>query len=463
VPTFAKRFLFIAAGVLAAAAIVLLCINLYLQSDGVQQRIRDAVARSLGAELKIRSTVYTPWSGFVLRGISVPDPTNANLNAAEATALRVRFALAPLLNRRFVVTECTLFEPKLIVRQLENGDWLIPMLPARTQVPEASSEHSLSTAKGASFKAELQHFRLRGGNVVFLNAKNRAIVTLDRTDVSGQIALDRSATGIFEVGKADFFNSLKPRKIGGPFTWDSKVLDLPDIQGSLAGGTLIGKYRVESSEEPSFVLALQLTGVLLRKLAEEAQVEPGKTEGVLHGWVNLDGDPRNSDSIAGTGHFELVSAKLKPVDFLIKLGELLQIDELQLLKLSDARLDVTIRDERVQVDDIILKSDNLILRGKGPVRFNGRMNLDARLLVNPKLQHQLRGVIGKNLVDSEDPEYRQIPFTVTGRIDSPKTDLLDKLIGAKIGQDVGGILMNILRPGVPQKSEDKKEEKPAGN
>ena len=462
-PTFAKRFLFIAAGVLVAAAIALLCVNLYLQSGGVQQRIRDAAARSLGAEVKIRSAVYTPWSGFVLRGLNVPDPTNANLNIVEATALRVRFSLVPLLNRRFVITECTLFEPKLIVRQLENGDWFIPMPPARIQVPEASSEPSLPVAKGATFKAELQHFRLRGGNVVFLNAKNRAIVTLDRTDIRGQIALDSSAAGTFEIGKADFFSWLKPRKIGGPFTWDGKILDLPGIQGSLAGGKLIGKCRVESNEQPSFVLGLQLTGVLLRKLAEEAQLEPGKTEGVLQGSVDLAGDPRNSDSITGTGHFELVSAKLTPVDFLVKLGKLLQIDELQLLKLSDARVDVTIRDERVQVDDIVLRSDNLILRGKGPVRFNGKMNLDAQLLFNLKLQHQLRGVLGKNLVDSEDPEYRQIPFTVTGRIDNPKTDLLDKLIGAKVGQDVGGMLMNILRSSVPQKSEDKTEEKPPGN
>jgi hypothetical protein len=44
--------------------------------------------------------------------------------------------------------------------------------------------------------------------------------------------------GIFEVGKADFFNSLKPRKIGGPFTWDGKVLDFPDIQGSLAENSM---------------------------------------------------------------------------------------------------------------------------------------------------------------------------------------------------------------------------------
>jgi hypothetical protein len=449
VPKFAKRFFPIAAGFLVATAIVLLCINLYVQSDGVQQRIRDAALRSLGTEIKIRSIIYTPWSGLVLRGISVADPTNANLNIVEATALRVRFSLVPLLNNCFVITECTLFEPKLIVRQLENGDWLIPLPAARAQAREASKEASPSTAKGFSFKAELQQFRLRSGNIVFLNTKNRAIVTLDRVDISGQIASNHSAMGIFEVGKADFFNSLKPRKIGGPFTWDGKVLDFPDIQGSLAGGKFNGNYRIESGEQPSFVLGLQVSGVLLRKLAEEAQLEASKTEGILQGSVDLGGDPRESHSTMGAGHFELVSAKLKPVDFLIKLGELLKIGELQLLKLSDAKIDVTIRHERVQVDDIMLKSDNLILRGSGPIRFNGKMNLDARLLVNLKLQRQLRGVLGKNLADSEDPEYRQIPFRVTGRIDNPKTDLLDKLIGANVGQDVGGMLVNILRSSVP--------------
>jgi hypothetical protein len=390
-----------------------------------------------------------PWSGLVLRGIRVADPTNANLNIVEAVALRVRFSLVPLLKNRFVITECTLFEPKLIVRQLENGDWLVPLPSARAQAPEGSKEDSPSTAKGFSFKAELQQFRLRSVNIVFLNAKNRVIATLDRADISGQIASNQSVTGIFEVGTADFFNSLKPRKIGGPFTWDGKVLDFPNIQGSLAGGRLNGNYRIESGDKPSFVLGLQVSGVLLRKLAEEAQLEPGKTEGILQGSVDLEGDPRESRSTTGAGHFELVSAKLKPIDFLAKLGKLLKIDELQLLKLSDAKIDVTIRDKRVQVDDVILKSDNLILRGSGPVRFNGKMNLDARLLVNLKLQRQLRGVLGNNLVDSEDPEYRQIPFRVMGRIDKPKTDLLDKLIGAKVGQDVGGMLVNILGSSAP--------------
>jgi hypothetical protein len=460
---FAKRFLFVVAGVVALAAIVLLCINLYLQSGGVQQRIRDAAYRSLGTELKMRSTMYTPWSGLVIRGISVPDAENADVNSIEAEALRIRFSFGRLTSGRFVITECTLFQPKLIVRQLENGDWAVPLNPKRPQVQEVPKEPSVSAPKGVSFKAELEGVHLRGGSIVFLNAKNRAIVTLERTNISARIAPDRSAAGTFEIGRADFFGSLKPRKIGGPFSWNGKALDLPEILGSLAGGKLTGKYYVETNEQPAFVLALQLSGVLLRKLAEDAQIEQGKTEGSLQGSLDLGGDPRDSASLTGAGHFELVSATLKPVEFLVKLGELLQIDELQLLKLSDARIDATIRDERVQVDDIILKSDNLILRGSGPVRFNGRMNLEASLLVNRKLQEQLKGVLSKNFVDSDDPEYRQLPFTVTGRIDNPKTDLLDKLIGTKVGQDVGGMLMNILRSGASPKPEDKKEGQPKGD
>ena len=163
----------------------------------------------------------------------------------------------------------------MIIRQLENGDWVLPLGAKRAEVVEAPKEPAATATKGISFKAELQNARLRGGSIVFLNAKNRAIVTLEKTDISAKVAPDRSATGTFEIGRSDFFGSLKPRKVGGAFTWDGKALDLPDIEGSLAGGKLAGKYRVETSEQPSFALALQVTGVLLRKLAEDAQIEPG--------------------------------------------------------------------------------------------------------------------------------------------------------------------------------------------
>ncbi len=55
--------------------------------------------------------------------------------------------------------------------------------------------------------------------------------------------------------------------------------------------------------------------------------------------------------LTGKGHLELISAKLRPVEALVKLGELLRVDELQLRTLKDAKLDITIGNKRVQVDD----------------------------------------------------------------------------------------------------------------
>ena len=113
---------------------------------------------------------------------------------------------------------------------------------------------------------------------------------------------------------------------------------------------------------------------------------------------------------------------------------------------SDFRIQkLTIGNERVQIDNLNLKSENLIISATGPIRFNGKLNIDARLLVNAKLQRQLKGVMGNNFVESEFPEYRQLPFTVTGRVDNPKTDLLDKITGFKIGNEMPGILKNLFQ------------------
>ncbi len=461
-PKFARRFLGGAAAIAAVIALVLLCINLYLQSGGVQQRIRAAVERSLGTELKIRNTSYTPWGGLSLRGLSIPDPTAPGRNIVEARGLRVRFLLWPLLQQRFVVRECLLLEPALIVRQAPDGNWILPLPSRRPKDVEAPGVPAGPAIKGPAFRAELERFRLAGGAVVFIDAKSRPVLSLDKVDIDARILEGRKAEGTFYVARMEVSSSLKPNKIGGPFSWDGKALDLPAIKGMLAGGNLTGSYRVETGGEPSYALAATLDGVLLKKLFEDAHVEPGKTDGQLQGTLNLTGDPRNSDSLAGKGHFELVSARLRPMEFLVKLGELFQIDELQLLKLHDAKVDLTIGNERVTIDDLILKSENLIITGTGPVKFNGKLDIHARLLVNAKLQRQLKGVLGNNFVESENPGYRQLPFTVTGKMDNPRTDLLDKIIGVKIGSEVPGILKNLFQSIPKQKKKpdgDKKDAK----
>jgi len=457
VPKFAKRFLIILGALLLAGGLILLCINLYLQSKDVQQRIREAAVRSLGTEVKIGSTNFTPWNGLVVRNISIPDPFNKELNMMEAKALRIRFSWWPLLEQRFVVTELALFEPKIFVRQTSNGDWLLPMPPLPTQ-PSPEGPEVVTTpkprAKGG-FRAELKGVHLRDGQVAFINARGLTVLFLEKAEFKANIGPNFTADGDFEIERMDLSGRLKPRKIHGPFTWNGSVFEAPDIQGVLSGGKIIANYKVTASADPRYVLNLSLENVELKKLFDDAYIEPGQTEGRLQGTLELAGDPRSTASMEGKGHVELVSAKLKPLDFLVQLGVLLQIEELQLLKLNDAKMDLTIREEKVHVDNVILQSENLILLGQGPVKFSGKMDLDAKLLVNRKLQKQFKGMLGKNFVEAKDPNYKELAFSITGTIDNPKTDLLDKFIGINIGQDVGGLLKNLFRPAPAPKKEKK--------
>ncbi len=444
-PKFAKRFLIGATIILVVPVLILLCINVYLQSSGVQERIRNAAADAIGADIQIQSTTYTPWEGLVLKGISIPDSTTPDSNALEAAALRIRFSLGPLFQKRFVVTECALFEPRLIIRQMDNGNWIVPLMPRVKPAPTEEISPEPSSARGASFAAELQRLRLGSGEIAFIDARKRTVLLLERTDIDATLTPEMTAEGRIAISRMKLGNSLQLRRIESPFTWDGSALDVPKIQGQLAGGELTGRYHIRTGTAPAFALTAELKNILLRKLADEAGIEPGKTDGKLQGTLTIQGDPRQTEGLSGNGRLELIEAKLKPVEFLSRLGELFQIDELQLLKLGDAWINLTIGNGQVNVDELFLQSENLIIRGKGPVHFNGKLNLEAKLLINQKLHNQLKSLLGKNFVESEDPEYRELPFTVKGTVARPKTDILKKLTNISLDGDVGGFLQNILR------------------
>jgi hypothetical protein len=161
--------------------------------------------------------------------------------------------------------------------------------------------------------------------------------------------------------------------------------------------------------------------------------------------IQLAGDPGRTESIAGEAVVDMVGARFTPVDFIVQLGQLLGVEELQVLNLNEATSRFLIREGRVDVETIHLQSENLILAGTGTALFDGSIDIDGRLMVNRKLQRQLRALLGKNFKDADDPEYKQVAFEVTNTLADPRTDLLDKLIGVRVGDDVGGVLRNLFR------------------
>ena len=86
--------------------VLLLAANLYVQSQGVQQRIHEALTTHLRMPVTLKKTTITPWDGLRLDGIILhgeepgaqPSVTNGRMpDFLTVGSFRVRFAWWPLL------------------------------------------------------------------------------------------------------------------------------------------------------------------------------------------------------------------------------------------------------------------------------------------------------------------------------------------------------------------------------
>ena len=135
-----RRLAVIALGALIGlGAVVLLGVNLYVQSQGAQAKIQQELSRSLGVPLKIRSMSVTPWGGLELSGITIPQTGSVGpKDFLEARTFRLRVRFLSLFSRRLVIKEVSLVGPRVVWPQNTEGKWRLP--DAR-----AARAHTVST------------------------------------------------------------------------------------------------------------------------------------------------------------------------------------------------------------------------------------------------------------------------------------------------------------------------------
>lgn len=465
---FAKPIL-LGAGILALGYLLaVLGLNIYLQSKTVQARIREAAAAAAGQPIAIQATHYTPWAGFSVCGISTARLEDSPLPPAfEAASLNFRFALLQLLRGRLVVKEVIVSQPAIIVmsppdrRREERGapadssagppPSAAPVTPAIPRPSEGGVEISipLEPAPAApQATVEVRLVSVRDGRARFYDSRGGLALQLEGCDVFAEIVPGEGLRGRFVIAEAAVGRFAHPRKISGTFRWQGGVLTIPDIVGDWSGGKLAGAFLLEPRRR--FSADLLAEGVLLKDLVRDAGISADGVRGSLMAKGHLEGMPGNPATFLGAASVNLQEARFQPVDFIRQIGEIMSIRELQMLELRTAEAGFSVRDEEVRVDSVLLESENLFMDASGPVQFDGKMKLRAHLHLNDKLRNDLRGLLSDKFQDSDRAGYRQIPFTVSGSLGRPRTDLLDRLTGFRIGQDVGGLIRNLLRAPVAE-------------
>ncbi len=455
-----KAILFALAALLALAAVLLLSLNLYVQSPGTQARIQEELSKALKLPLVITNTSLTPWSDLRINGITVPAEGG---NFLEAASFSARYRLLPMFRKRLVIYDMRLDGPKIVWVQNADKKWALPTLVKSPDPSGKKAEQPKAKAppadKRGDLAVQLDGAKISHGSIEFLNEKRERVALFTDVDLhytfqtpergQGHLTVVRIAYGAFI-----FENVLTP------FSYSAGEIEIPAIEALLAGGPLTGSLRLSPDAAKSpFAAALKFHDVDVARLSTEAGWTPGQMAGTLAGELELHGSSDAVEKGEGKGQLTLRDGQLRQLEFFQTIGQLLQIDGLTNLRPKLGTAVFRIADEKTMVDELVLEAPDIKLSARGKIGFDGKLALDAHLALSHSLATNLPTFVRETFSETDAAGQASIGFKITGKSDRPHTDLAEKLVGKKLGEQFGNVISKLFEPKKKKEDDKKKDEK----
>ena len=460
---FGRLTLILIGGLSIFGAVLFLALNLYVQSQGTQARIQQELRQRFGATLKIGRISVTPWSGLKLSGITIAQGTTGTSgNFLEAKNFGLRIAFFSLFSRRLMIKEVSLVSPNVVWPQNADGKWRLPDLrperpenapknvAAATSSAEESEKTEMSsespvparpskqpmalperkTTAPAAFMPEIHKVSLKDGNFRFLGRTNEVVANFEGVGFRATVNNASALKGNARVAKVSLRDRFFLQQLKSPLRYDASGLDLSQISARIGSGDVTGRFTMQpETEESPFRVEMKFRGVQADQIITEAGGPGGVLQGKLEGSLQTEGKTTDPDALAGSGEVFLHDGQLRQYNLLVTLGQLFQIEELTQLHLDQAEAKYHLAPGVVTIDELVLRSANIHLSATGTVSFRGKLHLSSRLAINEKVRAQLFKPIRTNFQPTEEPGYSAVDFEVSGTLERPKTNLLEKVVG----------------------------------
>jgi len=476
---FRRTIVWLLVVVIAIFLVSLLGANLYVQSQTTQLRIQQELSQRLKMPLQIQRISVTPWGGLNLSGITIPQLNDAHTTPfLEAKDFRLRVKVRSIFWRPLVIKEVALIGPAVIWPQNESGEWRVPMreLPVESQTapqPEATAtappESAVEAppaatepkqAKPAKLEStatgpQIRKVRLSDGSFHFLDREKRNVALFDGVQFSSSmrdVTTIRGQVGINNIALRDrvFLSALR-----SPVRYNPEELALSGLTAQIAKGQLTGDFSMAPQEKDSpFTVHASFHRLQADQLVAEAGGPRDIVRGVLEGTLDAAGKTADPDALTGSGSILLENGRVQQFAVLAAIGQLLQIEELTQLDLEQAEAKFHLNGNTVLVDELILRSPNLRLTATGSISLRGgKLALDSVLAINDKIRSQLFRGIRENFVATSEPGQYALRFHVGGTVDKPKTDLVERAVGADL-KNLGGVIDALLGHGKGKKKKN---------
>jgi len=469
-----RRLAVIALGALIGlGAVVLLGVNLYVQSQGAQGKIQQELSRSLGVPLKIRSMSVTPWGGLELSGITIPQTVPVgSKDFLKARTFRLRVRFLSLFSRRLVIKEVSLVGPKVVWLQNTEGKWRLPNTKAARPDSVSISQPSATPQAGAgtefvqmnsapavttnpatvpssvkatvkdeprgpepklSVSPEVRRVSVKDGNFTFLDQNGRLVASFAGVDFRTNIRSAQAFRGDAKVARVSLRDRFFLDQLRSPLRYEPDVLELSKISARVAEGEVNGYFAMQPEAEDSpFTTSVKFHDVLADQLVENAGGAKGMVKGKLEGSFQASGKTGDPEALVGQGEIFLRDGRVQQYKLLVLLGQILQIEELQELHLEQADAKYHVSPGLVTIDELVLRSPNIRLTSSGTVAFDGTLQLNSQLAINERIRGQLFKAIRDNFHRIDDQGYSAIEFQVSGTVERPSTNLVEQVVGRDI-------------------------------
>ena len=463
--------LIVVGSLVALFAVVLVSVNLYVQSRATQEKIQHELSQRLGAPLRIHGISVTPWGGLKLSGITIPQTAGSNsadFLTAKTFQLRLRFL--SLFRKELVIKQVSLINPKVVWTQNASGKWRLPEAPPEqlgrapirqaqgrgpgppprgsfvSPSPGLGTQQTPSIAestpeKPPSIIPQIERVNMKRGSFTFLDRAGRLVGDFEGVDFRSILHSASRVSGSAKIAKLSLRDRFFLNHLESPFTYEPDVLELSKISAQVGDGEIAGHFAIQPEAEDSpFTLALNFRSVQADRIVVDAGGPAGMIRGKLEGSFEASGKTAEPEALIGKGEILLRDGQVQQYSLLVALGQLLQIEELTQLQLQQAEAKYHITPGLITIEELVLRSPNIRLSAHGTITFDGKLNLDSQLAINEKIRGQLFKIIRDNFAPTGAEGYYALAFQVSGTVSRPRTNLMDRLVGRGLKELFNGWL-----------------------
>ena len=439
----AKRLLIAVVASLLLVGLALLVVNIYAQSASMQARIETKLGKALRLPLKVSKTSFTPWGGFSVVGVQVPqDPVEEgrpHFMAAQKFHAKIR--LLPLFRRHLVLENFVVEAPTISWPQDKKGKWRLPRVSEAPK--DGDAPKPVTRSKGFDF--QLNNVLVRNGSFGFYTNSWEQTAQFTDVTLNCSTADKKNLIGTITSGTVALREKLFFQNLRTPFRCSPNELRLEKLEAEVCGGTVEGVLLVKPEEQGTpFTGELGINNVDANRLIEEIAGEPDRISGNLSGTAAFSGLLNDNKSLSGQGRLELANGRIANSKLLATIGSVMRIDELVDPAFQKATLDFRLGQERVYVDRLVLGSNNLTLEAMGTIKFNRKLDLKVLLTVNETISRHLPKFVLANFQPGSTPDLLTIAFDVSGTMDKPKSNLLERMAGQKIEKEVTDLFQSLF-------------------